>query len=282
MKRRPLIRRFGRTARDVVYRLITLGETVLRSRSRTLLPPAHLRLYYYRTLDPARFERACTEARTELAVQGLQPHHRILDIGSGIGNLALGLVGYLEGGYDGIEIHREAVEWCQRNITPRHPEFRFHHADLMSHAYNPGGKLSASEYRFPFADRSFDYILLSSVFTHMLPEDVSHYAREISRLLAPNGVCVGSFFLLDDESRRGVEQGRSFMTFEVVHPSQVCRFHDAAVPESAVAFEESFVRATLHDAGLQVRDWRRGRWWSGEAHDQDVLAITRSAANVAG
>ena len=90
-------------------------------------------------------------------------------------------IGDLRGGYDGVEIHPEAVEWCQRAITPLHPTFRFHRADLVSPAYNPHGLVPASEYRFPFPDQSFDFIFLASVFTHMLPDAVEHYLREIGR-----------------------------------------------------------------------------------------------------
>jgi SAM-dependent methyltransferase len=274
MKHSGVRRVVGRLFRGAAYRGITLIDRIARWRDDAILPPAHLRIYYYRTWDRKRFARACEDARTELMLQGLQPEHRVLDVGSGIGNLALGLVGYLRGGYDGVEIHREAVEWCQREITPRHPQFRFHRADIVSRAYNPRGGVSARGYRFPFHDHSFDFILLASVFTHMLPDQVEHYVAEISRLLKPGGVCVASYFLLNDESRAGVEAGRSFMTFHVPHTSGVCRLHDEAVPEAAVAFEETFVRAIHQRAGLRVRDLRRGKWWSGVAHDQDVLAVT--------
>jgi SAM-dependent methyltransferase len=252
---------------------MTLLERITRWKDDTLLPPAHLRSWYYGTWRTAAFVAACDTARTEVIAHGLRPEHRVLDIGSGIGNLAIGLAGYLTASYDGVEIHPEAVAWCQRAITPRHPTFRFHRADLVSRAYNPHGSVTAAEYRFPFPDGSFDFIFLSSVFTHMLPDAVEQYVHEIARLLAPNAVCVASYFLLNDETRAGIDQGRSFMTFGVQHPSGLCRLHDAALPEAAVALEESFVRRIHQRAGLRVRDIRRGRWWSGEAHDQDVLAV---------
>ena len=275
---RPLWRRLASRARSAVYRLATPLDRLVNWRHRksdVLLPPAHLRIYYYGTWDPTAFARAC-EVRTELITRGLRPEHRLLDIGSGIGNLALGLQGYLNGGYDGVEIHPEAVTWCQQNITPRYPAFRFHRADLASAAYNPNGRVAASAYRFPFADGSFDFIFLASVFTHMLPDAVEHYLREISRLLAPDGVCVASYFLLNDETRAGVEAGLSFMPLPIEHPSKLCRLHDAAVPEAAIALEETFVRRSHEQASLHIADVRRGRWWSGERHDQDVLTAVPS------
>jgi SAM-dependent methyltransferase len=243
---------------------------MVRWRSDRLLPPAHLRIYYYGTWDPEVFTRACG-IRTELISRGLRPEHRILDIGCGIGNLAIGLGDYLRGSYDGLDIHREAISWCQRAITPRYPAFRFHRADVASGAYNPGGTVPASAYRFPFPDRAFDFIFLASVFTHMMPDAVERYVHELSRLLAAGGTCIESYFLLNDETRRGVEAGRSFMSFDIEHPSGVCLLHDSFVPEAAVALDEGFVRRIHAEAGLRINDVRRGQWWNGERHDQDVL-----------
>jgi SAM-dependent methyltransferase len=267
----------GGRGRDAVYRCASVVDRLWNWRSNELIPPAHLRLYYYRTWNREAFTRAAQGAATELVSRGLQPEHRLLDIGSGIGNLAVGLIGYLRGGYDGLEIHREAVAWCQRAITPRHPEFRFHRADLFSRAYNPHGRAAASEYRFPFGDREFNFVFLGSVFTHMLPAAVEQYVREISRVLAPNATCVASCFLLNADSRQGIGEGRSFMSFPVDHPSRQYRLHDADVPEAAVALDEAFVRQAYAKAGLEIRDIRRGGWWSGRADDQDVVTAARIA-----
>jgi len=175
--------------------------------------------------------------------------------------------------YDGLEIHSEAVAWCQRAITPRYPAFRFHRADVTSQAYNRAGTTTAASYRFPFENRAFDFVMLGSVFTHMLPDGVEHYLSEIARVLAPGGIAVVSWFLLDHESRPGVDGGRSFISFGVRHSSGVCRLHDAAVPEAAVAFEEAFALSAIAAAGLRVRDRRRGAWATGGADEQDVLTL---------
>jgi SAM-dependent methyltransferase len=270
---RPAWRRIAGHIRRALHRGLSVVDRLRPSRRDALLPPAHLRIYYYRTADPAAFARARASVRTEVLGHGLAPHHRVLDVGSGIGNLALGLTDFLTATYDGLEIHPEAVAWCQRAITPRYTAFRFHRADVASRAYNPAGTTTAASYRFPFDNRAFDFVVLGSVFTHMLPDEVSHYLREIARVLEPGGVAVVSWFLLDEESRHGVDEGRSFMSFGVRHSSGVCRLHDAAVPEAAVAFEEAFALNAIAAAGLRVRDRRRGAWATGRADDQDVLTL---------
>lgn len=270
------LKRVARILRGAFYRIVTIIDRAIRGRRHPLLPPAHLRIYYYGTWNPEVFARAGRNARLELESRGLRPEHRVLDIGSGVGNLAVSLIGYLHGGYDGVEIHPEAVAWCQKTITPRHPSYRFHRADLASSAYNPSGTASASTYRFPFPDRSFDFILLGSVFTHMLPDDIEHYLGEISRVLARGGACVASFFLLNDETRRGIEAGHSFMSFEFTHASGLCRLHRVSTPEAAVAVDEAFVERAIREAGLHIQHLRRGKWWSGEKHDQDVLTLVHT------
>jgi len=274
---RPAWRRFGSSARAAVYRCVSIVEQLSDGGAHTLMPPAHLRTYYYRTLRREAFTRASEGVTAELISRGLRPEHRVLDIGSGIGNLAIGLIGHLRGGYDGLEIHPQAVAWCQQAITRRYPQFRFHRADVFSRAYNPHGRVDASAYSFPFDDEQFDVVCLGSVFTHMLPDAVERYVHEISRVLAPGGQCIASYFLLNHDSLAGIDDGRSFMSFPVDQPSSPCRLHDAAVPEAAVALDEEFVRRIHADAALQIRDIRRGGWWDGLADDQDVLTAAKAS-----
>lgn len=271
---RRSFRQLARSIKHLSYRALTVREALGR-RADPLVPPAHLRVYYYGTTDRAVFTERCEGARAELLSRGLQPTDRVLDIGAGLGNLAIALLDVLTSDYDGLEIHPEAVAWCQRAITPRHPTFRFHRADIRSDAYNARGHASAAQYRFPFADRTFDVVFLGSVFTHMLPDEVANYLTEIARVLVPGGWCVASFFLLNATTRDGVEQGRSFMSLAVRDPSGHARLHDAAIPEAAVALEESFVLQCCRQSGLVVKDVRRGGWSAGTTNDQDVVTLVR-------
>ena len=266
------LRRTIRRAKRAISRVRDLPDTFFGPHD-PLMPPAHLRRFYYGTSDRATFRRHCVAIGSELTTRGLQPSNRVLDIGSGIGNLPLALLEFLHGGYDGLDIHAQAVAWCQRAITSSHPRFRFHRADLKNEAYNPGGRASAASYRLPFANAAFDVVFLASVFTHMMPDEIENYLQEIGRILPPGGWCVASFFLLNDDTRRGVDAGRAFTSFDVRHPSQQARLHDAVIPEAAVAIEESFVLRACDSAGLIVRDVRRGDWAAGTNGGQDLMTL---------
>ena len=273
MTRRPLYRRVGGRVRAILRRSLNLIDRA-SDPTGAPVPPADLRIFYYRSRDLSAFIHARDAVRTEVLTHGLKPSDRVLDIGSGIGNLALALTGHHQGRYDGVEIHPQAVTWCQAAITGRYPRFRFHHADIFSGAYNPAGRISASSYRFPFADGRFDFVFLGSVFTHMLPDEVAHYLREIGRVLAPGGTCAASFFLLNDDRRADVVAGRSFLAFPCAIENG--RLHDDGRPEAAVTIEEGFVRDAYTRAALRVEKIRRGNWWNGRADDQDVITATRS------
>src|SRR4051794_28383963 len=134
---------------------------------------------------------------------GLTPDMRVLDVGCGCGRVAAALTRFLSpaGSYEGFDVIPELVAWCEREIAPRFPRFNFQVADVYNGEYRPDQTTPATQYRFPYADASFDFVFLISVFTHMLPDDVYHYLGEIARVMKPGGRVYASYFLLDDESR---------------------------------------------------------------------------------
>ena len=181
--------------------LVALGPVDYVKRvvsGKTDLPPLHLRRY----VGPlSSFESSGVEFMGYVReIAGLQTDERVLDVGCGCGQMALHLKDYLNesGSYVGVDINRPSINWCRKKIARRHKNFDFAHIDVRNLAYNPNGTQHAEAYRFPFADRSFDLILLKSVFTHMRPPDVSNYLGEVSRLMKNNGRCLATFFLLND------------------------------------------------------------------------------------
>lgn len=193
---------------------------------------------------------------------GLQPDHDVLDVGSGIGRMAIPLTRYLsrDAQYRGFDITERSVRWCQEHITPRHPNFQFTHADVFNRFYNPNSTLQPVEHRFPYDDASFDFVFLTSVFTHMLPDDLRHYAEEIARVLRPGGYCFISYFLLNDESV-GLMRGGYSRPYVFWPAGPVHSVIDHRVPEAAVAYREDHIRAVYDAVGLQVVEpIRYGRW----------------------
>jgi ubiquinone/menaquinone biosynthesis C-methylase UbiE len=197
---------------------------------------------------------------------GLQPDEKMLDVGCGIGRMALPLTQYANEGavYEGIEIVKEGVDWCREKITPRFPNFHFQQIDVYNKHYNPRGKFQPSEYKFPFADESFSFVMLTSVFTHMLPDDLGNYLSEIYRVLKRGGRCLITYFLLNEESLRLIETGHS--TLDLRYVFEQYRTVSREVPEQAIAYDEGWIRDLYRKVGLKVMRLDYGSWCARENH----------------
>jgi ubiquinone/menaquinone biosynthesis C-methylase UbiE len=187
-----------------------------------------------------------------LELGDLKPNEKVLDVGCGIGRMAVPLTKYLEerGRYEGFDIVNSGINWCRQKITPRYPNFHFQLASIYNKTYNPKGKYKASEYRFPYDDESFDFIFLTSVFTHMLPQDVENYFSEIARVLRIEGKCLITFFLLNTESLKLIDTNSSTLDFK--YDIGECHTIDKHEPESAVAYNERSVRILYEKYGLNI------------------------------
>ena len=238
------------------------------------LPPLHLRRY----VGPLQsFESSGADFMGYLlSIAELQTYERVLDIGCGCGQMALQLEDYVAetGRYVGVDIHRPSIDWCQKKISSRRRNFQFLHVDVRNLSYNPAGIHPAETYRLPFADGSFDVVLLKSVFTHMRPAEVSNYLGEAARLLNADGRCLATFFLLNDEQAALARQGASTLTFG--YGEGVWRYRYEHSPESAVAYEEGFIAQLIEQHGLVLRESFYGSWAGRKdaLSYQDILLIS--------
>ncbi|MBA2591461.1 MAG: class I SAM-dependent methyltransferase [Pseudomonadota bacterium] len=191
----------------------------------------------------------------------LQSGDRVLDLGCGIGQKARVLSTFLNsaGSYEGLDIVRSGIEWCQKAY--RHlPNFQFQLADVYSKHYNPFAQFLARDYRLPFVSGEFDFVFLSSVFTHMLPPDVENYFSEISRVLKPGGRSVITFFLLNAEALNGIGTGRNVIKVPHTLQEGVCRIADPTCPEITVAYDEPYIRSLYQKHEIHVVEISYGFW----------------------
>ncbi len=210
-------------------------------------------------------------------IGGLQPDHRVLDIGSGIGRSALPLTSFLtdKGSYQGFDPIEKGIVWCKKNISSRYSNFKFDYIPLKNDLYRDDGA-SAANFKFPYADNSFDFVILTSVFSHMVSDEVQNYLKEIERVISPSGIVFSTFFILDKESTSRSERS----SFKFLYPDGDHWLMDAKVISANVAYEKEILfEKIIASAQLKVDKFYPG-FWSGlpktSCKDfQDILILKK-------
>jgi SAM-dependent methyltransferase len=210
-------------------------------------------------------------------IGGLKPDHRVLDVGCGCGRIAVPLLEYISGngGYWGFDITRAGIRWCERRIASRRPNFHFTLADIYNKNYHPEGRIQPVEYRFPYADGFFDFIFLTSVFTHMQAPEMNRYLSEIARVMKSGARCMMSFFLMNPEVRN-LPQDKAIIDFKF--KLKDCYSSREDIPEAAIAFDEGYVRDRFSARGLRIIEPIHFGCWCGRKQFvdyQDIVLATK-------
>jgi SAM-dependent methyltransferase len=190
------VRRFAGTEwffRQFLWRMCDQTTTTERP-----FPPKHLRVRVGPFSDAGLFQRSGDQMAAEIIdLCEIRPDASVLEVGCGCGRLSRAFGEYLNplGSYDGLDVSADMIAWCQRHL--RLPNSRFTWVDVHSPDQNPGGSIKGAALSFPYEDCKFDAAIVSSVFTHMMPDEIERYVSEIVRVLKPAGCCFVTAFLID-------------------------------------------------------------------------------------
>jgi SAM-dependent methyltransferase len=180
------------------------------------------------------------------------------------------------GSYLGIDINREQIDWCTANITSRYPNFRFEYWDVREQWYNPSGVLNLAECRIPVLPSSVDRVILQSVFSHLLPDDLKHYLNEFRRILKPQGSVLATCFIMTDEIFANQKEGDTIFFHDAGGGVFV---RDRSHPTMGVAYKDKVLRALISECGLQEAIPPLNGSWGGVNPKpwQDVAFLKRQS-----
>jgi len=118
---------------------------------------------------------------------GLQNNSTLLDVGCGTGLFIKSLENYLQSPqqqFVGVDLADDAIKYCRK----KYPGYTFHKCEMT---------------RLPTLNKKFDMICLFSVFTHMYPEEVLEYLKDMKNYLNENGCIVASIIESADKKFSG-------------------------------------------------------------------------------
>lgn len=247
------------------------------------LPPEHLRIWVGPFSDAQLFARSGEEMAAEIVrLCAVSPYAQVLEVGCGCGRLSRAFAAYLssEGRYEGFDVARPHIDWCKRQLQPLAPNFNFSHVDVHAGGHNPKGAISGTAFHFPFADGIFDAAIVSSVFTHMLPDEIGNYASEISRVLKPGGRCFISLFLFDGEAEEAVAKGTTI--FDFCHPIGPCLAFDHERPSEGIACRKQWFVDVLDRSGFDIDTVELGNWRKVRSHKikQDYIVARKRNSRI--
>ena len=205
----------------------------------------------------------------------LNPDADVLDVGCGGGRMAAALSYYLQdASYRGFDVHEPSIAWCREHLQARDPRLQFDHVALQNLLYSPETGADAAGYQFPYDDASFDFVIATSLFTHMFRAETAHYLREFARVLRPGAVAFVTAYLLNSDSALAMARDPDAMQFRHEHDEALVR--DADSPAAAVAMPQDWLLADARTAGLGVDRVAYGSWTAQTRLAlQDVMLLRR-------
>lgn len=248
-----------------IYYPFDLVDTILGNQEKMTPPKSLIRFGGYgRNVNKGNeflsfFKEKCSLKKTD----------SVLDMGCGVGLIAIPVLNYLKSGkYEGLDILKESINWCNKNIAAKFCNAHFMPANIINTSYNPKGTIFAKEYKFPYDSETFDFIWLKSVFTHMRPSEIKRYIFEISRVLKSRGKCLITYFLLESESRYLIKIGKSSLNF--FYEFENCLTTNPNIPEDAIAYDIEEIESYYKKCGLFIESIYLGRWCSRDNITQTI------------
>lgn len=240
-----------------------------------MVPPDNMRIVVGPACSEEDYIRVGLGIRNGLVGYGLKNNHSVLDMGCGCGRVASALTDFLlpTARYDGFDIVPRTIQWCQDKISNKYPNFNFHCAHLFNNAYagsetayaydgNEGKTIQlnettdAAKFIFPYENEQFDFIFATSLFTHLRGNEIENYIKETSRVIKHGGICVFTFFILEQV---GVDA-----VFKFNHNYENGFSHNAKSPLDAIAFREKYLKDIMQTNNFKINRITYGGWRGGE------------------
>jgi SAM-dependent methyltransferase len=183
---------------------------------------------------------------------------KILDIGCGVGRLAIGILSKLKEIklYQGIDIDKKSIIWCEKYINKNYPSFQFNYINIYNSRYNKKGLQLDRNFHFPVREHKFNIIYLYSVFSHMIENDIRIYLNEFNNLLSLKGKIFMTGFFENDVPNMMINPDNYRMKWQE--------------PLHCVRYNKSYFEAMLKEYGFTIEYFE----YETETDGQSVIIVS--------
>ncbi|OED43998.1 hypothetical protein AB833_02625 [Chromatiales bacterium (ex Bugula neritina AB1)] len=178
----------------------------------------------------------------------------IVELGCGYGRKAAHLKNYsiqgdeFTGSYLGIDVDDELLEYAKNAFTDG-SKFTFQKSPHSSRTYGSRDMADLVEgvtCRIECHDDSQDLVYSTSLFTHLLEEELKNYVEESYRVLKPGAVMQMNVFVYEFLHRSGNLGSR----FKFKHRKGNAYIESLDFPEAAVAYSSIFLESLCAEIGF--------------------------------
>jgi len=185
------------------------------------------------------------------------PHRKgysIVDLGCGCGRIATYLAQWLDASnFLGVDIWRAGIDWATEHITATYGNYRFHCSVPGQKGYD-----ASEHHRVPVEAAQTDYVISTSLFTHLDVRACDGYLQEIGRILKPGALAYLTFFFRDEESMPAAEQIAQRLKMPMTKEADAWFYgHDGYID---IFHDRERVIAVATRAGLRPVLHRDGHW----------------------
>jgi hypothetical protein len=170
--------------------------------------------------------------------QGLQPQHVLCDVACGSLRGGVHFIPYLEpGNYLGIDILQELIdvgierEIGQKMVAIKNPEF-----------------VVSSKFEFNMFSKQPDFVIAHSLFTHLIPDDISLCLKNLRPIAKPGTRFFASFFEAVVPSKKNPKQSDPHLGF-VYTKGEMAQFG------SAHGWKPNYIGDWKHPRGQKIFEY---------------------------
>jgi len=120
-------------------------------------------------------------------------------------------------------------------------------------------------------------VFLQSVFTHLMPDEIRNYLKEIKRVLKRGRRCIITYYIINRTSKEAIRNKALPPSYRFEHNFGVYYSAFKDKPEASIAYDESFIQNLYEELGFRIETIKYGNWCRKDvsAYYSDIIVSVK-------